>query len=68
MNAKPISRLFVTAALLSSGAAEAAPIRVRLIEETYRGFLVLRSVDGTPITYGEVSQKPTGNLVDCHIS
>jgi hypothetical protein len=67
MNAKPISRLFVIGALLCSGAAEAAPIRVRLLEGTYRGFLVLRSLDATAIAYGEISQKPTGNVVDCHM-
>jgi len=73
MNAKPISLFVVIAALLGvviaallwSRAVEAAPIRVRLIEGNFRGFLVLRSLDGTAIAYGDVSQKPTGNLVEC---
>ncbi len=26
---------------------------------------MLRSLDGAAIAYGEVSQKPTGNLVEC---
>jgi hypothetical protein len=65
VNAKPTSLFVVIAALLWSCAVEAAPIRVRLIEGNFRGFLVLRLLDGTAIAYGEESQKPTGNLVEC---
>ena len=64
MNAKPVSYLVVITALLWSCAVEAAPIRVRLIEGNLRCFLALRSLDGTAIAYGEVSQKPTGNLIE----
>jgi hypothetical protein len=46
-------------------AIDAAPIRIRLIEGNFRGSVVLRSLDGVAIAYGEVSQKPTGNLVEC---
>jgi hypothetical protein len=65
MNPKPVSLLIVIAGLFWSCAAQAAPIGVRLIEGTFRGFLVLRSLDGMAIAYGEVSQKPTGNAVEC---
>lgn len=65
MNAKPVSLFVVVAALFWSCAAGAAPIRVRLIEGNFRGFLVLRALDGAAIAYGEVSQKPTGNLIEC---
>jgi hypothetical protein len=65
MKVRPVSLLVVIAVLFWSYAVEAAPIRVRLIEGNFRGFLVLRSLDGTAIAYGEVSQKPTGNLVEC---
>ena len=65
MNTKPFLFFVVIAALLWSCAVEAAPIRVRLIEGKSLGFLVLRSLDGPAIAYGEVSQKPTGNLVEC---
>jgi hypothetical protein len=61
----PKAVALVTAALLWSCAVEAAPIRVRLSEGTFRGFLVLRSLDGIAIAYGEVSQKPTGTAVEC---
>jgi len=65
MNAKPVSLSVVIAALIWSCAVEAAPIRVRLTEGNFRGFLVLRSLDGAAIAYGEVTQKPTRNLVEC---
>jgi hypothetical protein len=65
VNTKPVSLFVVIAALLWSCAVEAAPIRVRMIEGNFRGFLVLRSLDGAAIAYGEMSQKPTGNLVEC---
>jgi hypothetical protein len=65
VNPKPAALVIVIAALLWSCFAEAAPIRVRLSEGTFRGFLVLRSLDGVAIAYGEVSQKPTGNAVEC---
>jgi hypothetical protein len=65
-NMTPRPAALVIAGLLWSCALEAAPIRVQLIEGTFRGFLVLRSLDGMAIAYGEVSQKPTGNAVACH--
>ena len=65
MNAKPVLLFAVFVALLWSYAVEAAPINVRLTEGNYRGFLVVRSLDGAAIAYGEMSQKPTGSLVEC---
>jgi len=65
MNAKPVSIFVIIAALLWSCAGEAAPISVRMIEGNFRGFIVLRSLDGAAIAYGEVSQKPMGDLVEC---
>jgi hypothetical protein len=66
MSTKSVSLFVVIAALIWSCAPEAAPIRVRLSEGNYRGFLVLRSLDGTAIAYGETSQKATSNVVECH--
>ena len=65
MNAKPLLFFVVIAALLWSWAVEAAPIRVRLMEGNFRGFVVLKSLDGAAIAYGEVCQKATGDLVEC---
>jgi hypothetical protein len=65
VNAKHVSLLVVIAVLLWSCGVEAAPIRVRLTEGNFRGFLVLRSVDGAAVAYGDVSQKPMGKLAEC---
>lgn len=65
MNAKPVSIFVIVAALLWSCAVEAAPIRVRMIEGNFRGFIILRTLEGAAIAYGEVSQKPTGDLIEC---
>jgi hypothetical protein len=65
VKANSVSLFVVIAALLLSCAAEAAPIHVRMSEGNFRGFLVLRSLDGAAIAYGEVSQKPAGSLVEC---
>ncbi len=67
IHAKPASLFFVIAILLWSGSVEGAPIPVRLLEGNFRGFLVLRSLDGTAIAYGELSQKPTGKFIDSHM-
>ena len=64
MNAKPVILFALFVALLWPCAVEAEPISVRLIEGNYRGFLVVRSPAGAAIAYGEMSQKPTGSLVE----
>jgi hypothetical protein len=45
----------------------AAPVSVRLPEGNSRGFLILRSLDGTTIAHGELIQKPTGGLIDSRL-
>jgi len=64
VNAKVVPLFVVITALLWPFAVEAEPISVRLIEGNYRGFLVVRSPAGAAIAYGEMSQKPTGSLVE----
>jgi hypothetical protein len=61
---KALPLFVVIAALLWSCNVDAAPISVRLIEGNYRGFVVVRSLAGAAIAYGEMSQKPTGGLVE----
>ena len=67
MNSKPIPLLVVLTALLWASAIEAAPIRVLLMEGNYRGFLVLRTLDGQALAYGDVTQSPKGGLVKCRM-
>ena len=46
---------------------DAAPVRVGLPEGNARGFLVLRSLDGKDIAYGELRQKPAGGLIESQL-
>ncbi len=47
---------------------QAAPVRVRLLEGTGRAFLIIRSVDGEELGYGEFRQKPLGSLIDSRLT
>jgi hypothetical protein len=44
--------------------AEAAPVKVRLPEGTARGFLVVKTLQGEPIGYGELRPIPRGGLIE----
>lgn len=50
--------------LLPCSALEAAPVSVRLPEGSVRGFLVLRSLDGTALAYGELRQIPRDDSIE----
>jgi hypothetical protein len=56
--------LAVTSLLAWAASLHAEPVRVQLPEGTARGFLVLRTLEGTPIAYGELRQKPVGAAVE----
>ena len=56
--------LAVTSMLLWSASVQAAPVKVRLPEGNARGFLVLRTLEGTPIAHGELRQKPVGAAIE----
>ena len=49
---------------LWAAAVDAAPQSVRLPEGNTRGFLVVRTLDGKAIAYGELVQKPTRGLIE----
>jgi hypothetical protein len=53
--------------LLPSFTLEAAPVGVKLPEGNLRGFLVLRSLDGTAIAYGELRQHPRAGLIESRL-
>jgi hypothetical protein len=50
--------------LLPFAAVEAAPVSVRLTEGSLRGFLVLRSREGTPLAHGELHQIGRGDMIE----
>jgi hypothetical protein len=56
--------LAVTSVLVWSTTLQAAPVKVRLPEGNTRGFLVLRTLDGAAIAYGELRQKPAGAAIE----
>jgi hypothetical protein len=56
--------LAVTSVMLWGATLAAAPVRVRLPEGNARGFLVLRSLAGDAIAYGELRQKPVGGAIE----
>lgn len=49
--------------LLCATILDAAPVRVRFLEGTTRGFLVIRTPAGERIGHGELTQKPRGDEV-----
>jgi hypothetical protein len=56
--------LAIASVLVSSTTLHAAPVKVRLPEGNTRGFLVLRTLEGAAIAYGELRQKPTGAAIE----
>lgn len=49
--------------LLSGSIASASPVEVRYKEGLLHGFLVLSTMDGTPIAEGDLTQVPHGNRI-----
>jgi hypothetical protein len=57
----------VLALVLGVATSEADPVKVRLKEGSSRGFLVMSPPGGTPIAYGELRQKSTGNAIESRL-
>jgi len=55
-------------ALAWTSCLEAAPVKVRLLEGSVRGFLVLRTTDGEAIAHGELLQRPQGGLIESRLT
>ncbi len=68
MGARSFAILVIYAGLLSSTSATASPVAVRYKEGLLHGFLVLSTLDGTPIAEGDLTQVPHGNLITSHLS
>ena len=61
------SSLLIAICLLSSALVSAAPVAVRYKEGLLHGFLVLSTLDGTPIAEGDLTQVPHGNKITSHL-
>jgi hypothetical protein len=53
----------IGACFLASVSAAAAPVAVRYKEGLLHGFLVLSTMDGTPVAEGDLTQVPHGNRI-----
>jgi hypothetical protein len=60
--------LVALVALGLTATAHAAPVKVRWLEGTVRGLLVLTTTDGQAIAHGELVQRPHGSRVDSRLS
>jgi hypothetical protein len=58
------------ALILLAGTSSVAgePMTVRLVEGNTRGFLVLRTLDGRALAHGELTQRPSGAVVDSRLA
>ena len=56
------------ATLLATLSADADPVKVRFPEGTTHGFLVLRSMQGETIGYGELTATPHGDRMDSRLT
>ncbi len=60
--------LVVHACILLSAVATASPIAVRYKEGLLHGFLVLSTLDGTPIAEGDLTEVPHGSRITSHLT
>jgi hypothetical protein len=60
--------LFLIACLFASTLVSAAPVAVRYREGVLHGFLVLSTLDGTPIAEGDLTQVPHGNQITSRLT
>jgi len=60
---RSIAILLICACVLSGASVSASPIAVRYKEGLLHGFLVLSTLDGTPIAEGDLIQVPEGNRI-----
>ncbi len=63
MLVRSIAVVVICACLLSGASVSAAPVAVRYKEGLLHGFLVLSTLDGTPVAEGDLTQVPHGNQI-----
>jgi len=60
---RSITILLIGACILSGASVSASPVAVRYREGLVHGFLVLSTLDGTPLAEGDLIQVPEGNRI-----
>ncbi len=68
MFARSFAILLILACILSAASVSAAPVAVRYKEGLLHGFLVLSTLDGTPIAEGDGTQVPHGNRITSRLT
>lgn len=67
MRARSLAILLILACILSGAAMSASPVAVRYKEGLLHGFLVLSTVDGTPLAEGDLTQVLHGNQISSRL-
>jgi len=67
VHSKLFAIILISACFLNGASVSAAPVAVRYKEGLIHGFLVMSTVDGTPIAEGDLVQVARGNRVTNHL-
>ena len=67
MRARSFAILLILTAIFSVVPVSAAPVAVRYKEGLLHGFLVLSTLDGTPLAEGDLTQVPHGNQITARL-
>ncbi len=67
LRARSLAILLILACILSGAAMSASPVAVRYKEGLLHGFLVLSTVDGTPLAEGDLAQVLHGNQISSRL-
>jgi hypothetical protein len=67
VHARSVAILLILVCILSGATMSASPVAVRYKEGLLHGFLVLSTLDGTPIAEGDLTQVPHGNRITSHL-
>jgi hypothetical protein len=68
LRSRALSILLISACLLAGVAVSASPVAVRYKAGLLHGFLLLSTLDGTPIAEGDLTQVPQGNQITSRLT
>jgi hypothetical protein len=68
VRARFVAIVLIFVVILTGGSVSASPVAVRYKEGVLHGFLVLSTLDGTPIAEGDMMQVPHGNRITSRLT
>jgi hypothetical protein len=68
IQSKPLAIMLICAVLLQPATASAEPVAVRHTEGLVHGFLLLSTIEGTPLAHGDLIQVSRGDRVTNHLA